>query len=544
MTPRLAFLGACGTVTGSRFLLRQDGAGLLVDCGVFQGSREMEQKNWDAPGFRPREVSAIAITHAHIDHTGYVPRFARDGWEGPVWVTPPTADLLDYLWPDAGRLHEEDARFANKKGYSRHRPALPLFTEEEARKALGLCRSLPFRERLELAPNLAISFRRAGHILGASFLVVESSGVRIAFSGDLGQNGVPILKDPEPLERVEYLILESTYGDRLHPKSSPEEELAAIVQQTVSRAGVLLIPAFAVGRTQDILYFLRRLQLARRIPEDLPIFVDSPMATSVVETYCSHTAEHDLEMSTLRDQGRCPIQGPSVRFTRTSEESKRLNDRRGPMVVVSASGMLSGGRVLHHLKRRLPDSTATLLFVGFQAEGTLGRRILSGDREVRVHGELVGVRAEVRSIPALSAHADQKGLLQWIAGLREPPRAVFLVHGEEGPRRALAEAIRARFGWNVALPAEGEDVELSRARRRARVRKLQRSAPGPARRSSRSPAGTSSARPSEASRRTADRTSPHRWPSPRSWRPCRCSRPSRCLPPPSSARTSTRSSRS
>ncbi|HEY7862369.1 MAG TPA: MBL fold metallo-hydrolase [Thermoanaerobaculia bacterium] len=460
MTPRLAFLGACGTVTGSRFLLRQNGAGLLVDCGVFQGNRALEQKNWNSPGFPPSDVTGIALTHAHIDHTGYVPRFAREGWSGPVWATPPTVDLLEILWRDAGRLHEEDARYANKKGYSRHQPALPFFTEEEARRALGLCRSLPFHERLEVAPQLAFSFRRVGHILGASFVVAEAGGVRIAFSGDVGQRDVPILKDPEPPDRLDYLVLESTYGDRLHPKSSPEEELAAVVEETVARRGVLLIPAFAVGRTQDVLYFLRRLQLARRIPEDLPIFVDSPMATSVVETYCAHTSEHDLEMAKLLDEGACPIQGPSVRFTRTSEESKRLNDRRGPMVIVSASGMLSGGRVLHHLRRRLPDSSTTLLFVGFQAEGTRGRRILSGEREVSIHGERVVVRAEIRSIPALSAHADQKGLLEWIASLKEPPRAVFLVHGEEEPRRALSEAIRARFGWNVVLPAEGESVEL------------------------------------------------------------------------------------
>jgi metallo-beta-lactamase family protein len=462
MTPRLDFLGACGTVTGSRFLLRQDGVGLLVDCGVFQGNRALEQKNWGAPGFASSDVSAIAITHAHIDHTGYVPRFARDGWDGPVWVTPPTADLLEILWPDAGRLHEEDARFVNKKGYSDHRPALPFFTEEESRKALGLCRSLPFHERLDLAPKLSFSFRRVGHILGAAFLVVEANGVRIAFSGDVGQRDVPILKDPEPLDRVDYLVLESTYGDRLHPRESPQEELAAVLEETIARGGVLLIPAFAVGRTQDVLYFLRRLQLARRVPEDLPIFVDSPMATSVVETYCANTDEHDLEMATLRDEGLCPIQGPSVRFTRTTEESKRLNDRRGPMVIISASGMLSGGRILHHLKRRLPDSSTTLVFVGYQAEGTLGRRILSGEREVTIHGERVIVSARVRSIPALSAHADQRGLLDWIAGLKERPRRVFLVHGEEEPRRALAEAMRARFGWDAAMPAEGDSMELPR----------------------------------------------------------------------------------
>lgn len=457
---RLSFFGACGTVTGSKFLLEAGSHRLLVDCGVFQGPRELKEKNWKEPPFEPSSINAVALTHGHIDHTGYVPRLAKQGFGGPVFVTPPTAGLLEYLWPDAGHLHEEDARYANKKGYSRHRPALPFFDGEEATKALGLLRSIPFHERVAISPALAFSFRRVGHILGAAFLVAESNGARVVFSGDVGQRDAPILKDPEPLDRADYLILESTYGDRLHPDVSPLEELARVVEQTVARKGTLLIPAFAVGRTQDVLYHLVSLQRARRIPEDLPIFVDSPMATSVVDLYCSNTQEHDVEAEALRKSGLCPIEGPSVRLVRTAEESRRLNDRRGPMVIISASGMLSGGRVLHHLKRRLPDADTTLLFVGFQAEGTLGRRILGGARSVIVHGDTVPVNARIAEVPALSAHADQRGLIEWAGTLKSAPREVFLVHGEPDAAEALAAGLRERYGWKVTLPAEGDQIEV------------------------------------------------------------------------------------
>jgi metallo-beta-lactamase family protein len=456
----LRFLGACGTVTGSKFLLESGSHRVLLDCGVFQGSSELKQKNWSRPSFDPSSLDAVILTHAHIDHTGYVPRLAKEGYSGPVYVTPPTAGLLGYLWPDAAHLHEEDARYANLKQYSSHRPALPFFDADEARAALGLLRPIPFHERAEAAPGIAFTFRRVGHILGAAFVTVEADSRRIVFSGDVGQRNAPILKDPETPESADYLLLESTYGDRLHPDASPRGELGRVVAETVARRGVLLIPSFAVGRAQDVLYHLRSLQRDGTIPADLPIYLDSPMAVSAVDLYCGALAEHDLETEKLRNQGLCPIEGPSVHLIRDRDESIALNARRGPMVIVSASGMLTGGRVLHHLTHRLPDPATTLLFVGFPAAGTLGRRIQEGAREVRIHGQLVPVRAEIREIPALSAHADQRGLIEWVASLKSPPRAVSLVHGEPAAREALAAVLRTTYGWTVNLPGEGEAVEL------------------------------------------------------------------------------------
>jgi metallo-beta-lactamase family protein len=456
----LSFLGACGTVTGSRFLIEAGSRRILVDCGVFQGSGELKQKNWASPGFDPKALDAVVLTHAHIDHTGYVPRLAKLGFSGPVYATPSTADLLGVLWPDAAHLHEEDARYANSRGFSRHKPALPFFEEKEARAALGLLRPIPFDRRTDVGGGLAFTFRRVGHILGAAFVVLEAGRTRVVFSGDVGQVDVPILKDPERPDAADYLVLESTYGDRLHPAGSPEAELGRVVSETAARGGVLVVPAFAIGRAQDILYHLRSLQRAGTIPADLPIYLDSPMAASAVDLYCRALSEHDLEMATLRDEGRCPIEGPSVHIVRDRLESQALNPRKGPMVIVSASGMLSGGRVLHHLKRRLPDPSTTLLFVGFQAQGTLGRRILEGAREARIHGESIPVRADVRQIPALSAHADQKGLVEWASSIREPPRTTFLVHGEPAPCEALAAALRSKLGWTVSLPKEGDSVEL------------------------------------------------------------------------------------
>ena len=456
----LRFLGACGTVTGSKYLLEAGSRRILIDCGVFQGSSELKEKNWSTPPFDARSVDAVVLTHAHIDHTGYLPRLARAGFSRPVYATRPTAGLLQYLLPDAAHLHEEDARYANQKGYSRHRPALPFFDANDAAGALRLLQPIDFHQRTEIAPGLAFTFLRAGHILGAAFISFEVDSRRIVFSGDVGQKDVPILKDPETPDTADHLLLESTYGDRLHPEGSPREKIGRAVAETVARHGVVLIPAFAVGRAQDVLYHLGSLQRDGTLPPDLPIYLDSPMAVSASDLYISTLSEHDLETEQLENRGVAPIEGPSVHLIRDRADSIALNGRGGPMVIVSASGMLTGGRILHHLKHRLPDPETTLLFVGFQAAGTLGRRILEGAHEVRIHGELVPVRADVREIPALSAHADQHGLVEWIGSLSTPPRAVYLVHGEPSARDALAAVIRSKPGWTVVLPEEGEAIEL------------------------------------------------------------------------------------
>jgi metallo-beta-lactamase family protein len=462
---QLRFLGAAGTVTGSRFLLEAGSRRVLIDCGLFQGKSELRQKNWGPLGVDPKTLDAVILTHAHIDHTGYLPRLVKDGFNGPVFASAPTRALLNIMLPDAARLQEEQARYANEKGYSRHHPALPLFTEEDARRALRLVRPSPFGSAIEIAPDLSFTFHRVGHILGAAFILIQtrnSAGekIKIVFSGDVGRRDIPILKDPEPISGADYVLLESTYGDRLHGDESPKEALARVVQGIVEKKSVLLIPAFAVGRTQEVLYHLRALQRESRIPPNLPIHVDSPMAISTVDLYCDFTPEHDIEMSELRDGGRCPIEGPSVSFSRSSDDSKRLNRLRGPAVIISASGMLNGGRVLHHLVQRLPNPDTTLLFVGYQAEGTLGRRILEGEREVRVLGQGVAVAAHLEEIPALSAHADSGELVEWISAIPEKPREIFLVHGEDRARETLAASLRGSLGFKVSLPRQDEIREF------------------------------------------------------------------------------------
>jgi len=457
---RLTFMGASGTVTGSRFLLETGGKTILVDCGLFQGDSALRAKNREPLGIDVRKIDAVLLTHAHIDHTGYLPRLVREGYAGPVYCSAPTRALLRYLLPDAGRLQEEEAGYANRQGYSRHRPADPLFTEEDANRALRLLAEIPFDQSSGVLPGVEFSFHRVGHIIGAGFILVKGEGSSVLFSGDVGRRDVPILKDPEPILGAQYVLLESTYGDRNHGPEKPLDALERVVAETISRKGVLLVPAFAVGRTQEVLYYLRQLQRENRIPSDLPIFVDSPMAVSAVEIYRDFTSEHDIETLDLENADISPLDGRSVRLMRTVDDSKSLNRARGPIVIVSASGMLNGGRILHHLKQRLPDPDTTLLFVGYQAEGTLGRDILGGARFARIHGESIPVRARIEQIPALSAHADQSELIEWFSKIPAAPARTFLVHGEEPAREALAGRIRNELRFDVALPARGDGEDI------------------------------------------------------------------------------------
>jgi metallo-beta-lactamase family protein len=457
----LTFLGACGTVTGSRFHLEADGRRILVDCGLFQGGSELRGRNWDPLAVDVSILDAVLLTHAHIDHTGYLPRLVRQGFSGPVYCSPPTRALLEYLLPDAARLQEEEALYANSKGYSRHHPALPLFDENDARKALALLRPIPFDQASQAVPGMTFSLHRVGHILGAGFLKVATRDGSVLFSGDVGRKDVPILKDPEDVLPADYVLLEATYGDRTHGPESPLSGLERVVQEIADRKGVLLVPAFAVGRTQEVLYYLGQLRREKKIPEDLPIYVDSPMAVSVVELYSDFTSEHDLETRRLEDAKECPIEGPGVRLIRTVEESKALNRLRGPAVIISASGMLNGGRILHHLAHRLPDPSTTLLFVGYQAEGTLGREISDGAKTARIHGQSVPVNARIEKIPALSAHADRDELFEWFSRIPKPPKATFLVHAEEPAREAFAEKLRSELKLDVRLPRLAQSEELA-----------------------------------------------------------------------------------
>ena len=456
----LTFLGACGTVTGSRFRLEADGRRILVDCGLFQGGSELRGRNWDPLALDLSTLDAVLLTHAHIDHTGYLPRLVRQGYSGPVYCSPPTRALLEYLLPDAARLQEEEALYANRKGFSRHRPALPLFDENDARRALALLRPIPFDQPSQAVPGMTFSLHRVGHILGAGFLKVATRDGSVLFSGDVGRKDVPILKDPEEVLPADYVLLEATYGDRTHGPESPLSGLERVVQEITDSKGVLLVPAFAVGRTQEVLYYLGQLRREKKIPDDLPIYVDSPMAVSVVELYSDFTSEHDLETRRLEDAKECPIEGPSVRLIRTVEESKALNRLRGPAVIISASGMLNGGRILHHLAQRLPDPSTTLLFVGYQAEGTLGREISDGAKIARIHGQSVPVNARIEKIPALSAHADRDELFEWFSRIPKPPKATYLVHAEEPAREAFAGKLRDELKFEVRLPRLQQREEL------------------------------------------------------------------------------------
>ena len=453
---RITFLGGTDTVTGSKFLVDCPAGSVLVDCGMFQGAAE--DLNWQDPAFE-RLPDEVLLTHAHIDHTGYLPRLVGTfGYSGPVRATAATADLLSVMLPDSARLQEETAAYANKAGYSRHRPALPLYTEEHVARALELLHPAPYHEWVEIPCGRA-RFLFAGHILGSAHIAVEHQGRRIVFSGDVGRWDLPILKDPEPPAPADLLVLESTYGGRSHAVGKdPDTMLEEVVSEIVRRGGVLVVPAFSIGRTQEILFRLRALEDAGRIPV-LPVYLDSPMAIDATEMYARHHEEHDLETNRLERAGTNPLRPHRLRFTRTVEESKRLNGIWGePMVVISASGMASGGRVPHHLKRRLPYAENVVAFVGYQAEGTRGRALVDGADRVRIHGEDVEVRATVTRLEAFSAHADHDELLRWVG--ESVPGRIALVHGEQQAREALAAALRDAYRVEVVLPARGDALDV------------------------------------------------------------------------------------
>jgi metallo-beta-lactamase family protein len=463
----VTFFGGVGSVTGSKYLLEHNGKKVLVDCGLFQGLKELRERNWQDPPFDPASIDAVIITHAHIDHTGFLPRIVKLGFNGPVFTSGASLDLLRILLPDSARLQEEEADYRNRHDLTVHTPALPLYDEDDAKATLKLVRPVHNDGNpVEIAPGFRASFQVAGHIMGASMVLVEIDGakengeaVRFLFSGDLGHYDQPIVKDPAPPPACDYMMCESTYGNRLHGDVSSEDQMVRIINEAAPRRETILIPAFAVGRTQEILYLLRELEEQKQIPI-LPVIVDSPMAAQATQVYNRWHEEHDQEYASLLAHKRHPLRTASMQTASSRDESKKLNDLHGARIIISASGMLSGGRVLHHAMRVLPNENATIIFVGYQAAGTTGRHVQDGDREARIMKHWIPVRCHVETVEGFSAHADWQAVLKWLSGLEKAPTTIFTTHGEPEAAEARAGHIRDRFGWNAVVPELGQTVQL------------------------------------------------------------------------------------
>lgn len=451
---RMTFLGAAGTVTGSKYLLEHRDQHVLIDCGLFQGYKQLRLHNWDTFQLPVGELGAIVLTHAHLDHSGYLPVLVRSGYRGPVYATPATCELVKILLLDSGRLQEEAAEFANRHGFSRHHPALPLYTEQDAERALKLLRPVELHHRVEIAAGMTIQFRCAGHILGATTVEVIADGITLVCSGDLGRPDDPLMFAPEPVEQADYLLVESTYGDRKHPAESPEAQLAEVITRTSLRHGITLVPSFAVGRAQLLMYHLYRLKQRHAIP-DVPIYLNSPMATDVTSLYQRFRSEHRLSLEEC--EGMCHV----AKFVRSTADSIKLDQQRAPAVIIAASGMATGGRVIHHLKALAPNPINTLLMPGFQAGGTRGAQIVAGAPSVRIHGKDVPIRAEVVPMETLSAHADADEIIQWLRGFKRPPRHTYVVHGEPNASDVLRRRISLELGWSVSVPEYRDSVELT-----------------------------------------------------------------------------------
>ncbi len=459
----ISFLGATGTVTGSKYLFTHQNSRIMVDCGLFQGLKELRLRNWSPLKMNINELDAIVLTHAHIDHTGYLPRMIKQGYNKPVYCTEPTKDLLKIMLLDSAHLQEEDAKYANKKGISKHSPALPLYSTEDAQKAISLLKGIPYNTPFRPSAEVLMTFQDAGHILGSAFAIArwEQNGEerKIVFSGDLGRYDRPILKDPSPIRDTDYLLVESTYGDRLHEQGDPKNELARIINDTISRRGIVVIPAFAVGRTQELLYTLRELESQGAIPV-LPVYVDSPMAIKATKLYSKHTEIYDKEANVLKDQGTDVLMTQRTEFTESVDASKRINASQEPCIIISASGMLTGGRILHHLIQRLPRKKNSIVFVGYQAEGTRGRALQRGNDKIKIHGQQIKSAASIETISDFSAHADYGEILNWLGGFERAPKQTFIVHGEPDSSKNLKKLIDEKLGWYTHIPVYEEVVEL------------------------------------------------------------------------------------
>lgn len=450
---QLSFLGATGSVTGSKYLLSSNSTHILVDCGLFQGLKQLRLRNWDRVPLDLSTLTAVVLTHAHIDHSGYLPLLVKQGFKGRVYCSAATRDLCNILLPDSGRLQEEQAEYANRHGFSKHHPALPLYTQEDAELALQHLDAIDFEKDISIGDDITIRLYPAGHIPGAASVELRDPETSIIFSGDLGRPDDPIMNPPTILQGADYLVVESTYGNRKHPEVDAQQLLGEIINRTARREGVVIIPAFAVGRTQMLLHYIRLLKDEGTIP-DLPIYLNSPMAVDATDIFVRYHAEHRLSLEQC--QAACSV----AKIVHTAEDSKALNRRKGPMVIIAGSGMATGGRVVHHLKAFAPDPRNTILFAGFQAEGTRGAAMLNGAESIKIHGEYVPVQAEIDSIDSLSAHADYAQILEWLKKMKKAPRQVFVTHGEHEASIAMTEHIEQELHWPARVPEYMEIVEL------------------------------------------------------------------------------------
>lgn len=450
----LTFLGATGTVTGSKYLVKSGSKRILIDCGLFQGLKQLRLKNWEKLPVNPRQIDAVVLTHAHIDHSGYLPLLVKNGFTGRVYCTEATRDLCEILLPDSAHLQEEEAEYANRSGFSKHHPALPLYTRDDALKALGLLTAVDFEQDVYLDDGLTLRFSPNGHILGSAFVRIHNEKTSVLFSGDIGRPNDILMNPPAQIKTADYLLLESTYGNRRHEADDPQIKLAAIINKTVKRKGVVLIPVFAVGRAQELLYYIHLLKSSGAIAQDIPVYLNSPMAVDATEIFMHHRGEHRLSPEQCRALSR------TAHMVNSVEESKALNETKGPMIILSASGMASGGRVVHHLKAFAPKPNNTILFVGFQAAGTRGAAMLDGAESIKIHGEYVPVKAEVQFVSNLSAHADYAEILDWLGGFEAPPKRTFIVHGEPVAADAMRHHIEEKLHWRVKVPDYLETVIL------------------------------------------------------------------------------------
>lgn len=453
MSFEISFLGGASTVTGSKYLLTCKDTKVLVDCGLFQGVKSLRLQNWDKLPVRPSEIKAIVLTHAHIDHSGYIPRLIKDGFRGKIYCTHATLDLCRILLPDSGYLMEEEAEYLNHIKKTKHKPALPLFSEKEARLALSHFIGVDFHSKVEIDAHISFKFNYAGHILGAASAIVNVGGKKIAFSGDVGRLYDELLYPPETLPQVNYLVMESTYGNRLHKKTKIEDDLARVINETYERGGVVLIPSFAVGRAQSLMYHLWKLRQEKRIPI-MPMYLNSPMATNVNDLLQKYKDLHKLSAETC--SAICSV----VKYVNSVEESKKLNEKSGPMLIISASGMLSGGRVLHHLKQFGPGEKNTILLAGYQAAGTRGEALEHGAREVKVHGKYVEINAHVEVLDNVSAHADYREIVDWLKTSPMHPEKVFITHGEVAASDELRRRLHETFEWHCEVPEQGRRITL------------------------------------------------------------------------------------